>query len=77
MSLAKSRGVGTGGGGGGVPPPLIFLKDQKCHLVMRSALFVQNNVAPNTNLTLKVPFVLPKHIYVCPLTQVTYVLIVS
>ncbi len=27
----------------------------------------------NTNLTLKVPFVFPKRIYVCPLTQASYV----
>ena len=42
---------------------------KSARFVMKSALFVQTNVAVNTNLTSKVPFVFPKHIYVCPLTQ--------
>ena len=40
---------------------------------MKSALFVQINAAVNTNLTSKVSFVSPKHIYVCPVTQVSNV----
>ena len=71
-----------GGGGGGhrrhVPslPVLNFFKGPKLpFFVMKSALFVQTcaqtNVAVNTNL--KVPFVFPKHIYACPLTQDNYV----
>ncbi len=73
---------GEGGGGGGhrrhVPslPLLNFFKGPKLpFFVMKSALFVQTcvqtNVAVNTNL--KVPFVFPKYIHVCPLTQDNYV----
>ena len=52
-------GVGTGGGGGtgGTCPPNFF-KGLKvpCSFVMKSVLFVQANVAVNTKLTSKVPF---------------------
>ena len=52
------RGVGTGGARGHVPPPPPnFLKGLKVpFFVMKSALFVQANVAVNTKLTSKVPF---------------------
>ncbi len=29
--------------------------------------------AVNTNVTSRMPFVIPKHIYVCPLTEASYV----
>jgi hypothetical protein len=54
-----SRGVGTGGGeghGGHVPPPNFFKGLKVPFFVMKSALFVQANVAVNTKLTSKVPF---------------------
>jgi hypothetical protein len=71
--------------GSQVPPPK-FSEDTKSALspvakcqipnrgvVMKSALFVQANVAVNTILTSKVPFLFPEHIYVCPFTQPNYV----
>ena len=59
------RGVGTGcggggGGGGGArapPPPPNFQRTKSALFCdMKSALFVQANVAVNTKLTSKVPF---------------------
>ena len=55
------RGVGTGGGGGHrghvpPPPPQFFQRTKSALFVMKSALFVQANVAINTKLTSKVPF---------------------
>ena len=45
-------------------PPKFFERIKSAALfVMKSALFVQTNVAVNTNLTSKVPFVFSKHIY--------------
>jgi hypothetical protein len=39
--------------------------------VMKCALFVQANVAVNSILKSKVPFLFSEHIYVCPFTQAT------
>ena len=40
---------------------------------MKGALFAQANVSVNTILTSKVSFWFLKHIYVCPITQASYV----
>ncbi len=58
-----NRGVGTRGPGHRrhVPPPKFFERTKSALFVMKSVLFVQTNVV-NTNLTLKVPFVLLKFI---------------
>ena len=62
--MLEARGIGTRGGGGG---HLKFFERTKSALfVMKSTLFVQTNIPANTNLTSKVPFVFPQHIYVCP-----------
>jgi hypothetical protein len=55
------RGVGTGRGVGGghrghMPPPNFIEGLKVPFFVMKSALFVQTNVAVNTNLTSRVPF---------------------
>ena len=51
-------------------------KGQKCPFVMKSALFVQANVAVNTIiLTSMVPFLFPEHIYECSFTQASYVIL--
>jgi hypothetical protein len=39
----------------------------------RKLKIVQANVAVNTILTSKVPFLFPEHIYMCPFTQASYV----
>jgi hypothetical protein len=49
ISVIEIRGVGTGGGHGGHVPPKFFQRT-------KSALFVQANVAVNSKLTSKVPF---------------------
>ena len=51
------RGVGTWGGTGGTCPPPIFSKDKKWPFLWWKVLFfVQANVAINTGLTSKMPF---------------------
>jgi hypothetical protein len=53
LTINKHRGVGTGGH---VPPPNFFKGLKVPFFVIKSALFVQANVAVNTKLTSKVPF---------------------
>ena len=53
---------------GTCPPPKkkknkFFERTKRALFVMKSALFVQTNVAVNTNLTSKVSFLFSKHIY--------------
>jgi hypothetical protein len=56
-SILLTRGVGIGGHRWHVPPPANFFKGPKLpFFVMKSALFVQANVAVKTKLTSKVPF---------------------
>jgi hypothetical protein len=58
---------------GGQGPPS-FQKTQKVpSLRWRKLKIVQANVAVNTILTSKVPFLFPEHIYMCPFTQASYV----
>ena len=58
MSIPTSRGVGTGGEGarGARAPPNFFKGLKLPFFVMKSAIFVQANVAVNTKLRSKVPF---------------------
>ena len=51
-----SKGIGTGGGTGGMCPPKFFQRTKSAFFVMKGALFVQTNVAVNTKLTSKVPY---------------------
>ncbi len=51
------------GGTADTCPPKFFKRTKSALFVMKSALFIQTNVAVNTNLTSKMPFAFPKHIH--------------
>ncbi len=68
---AGSR-AGTGGGGGAQGACASLKRFERT----KNALFVQTNVAANSNLTSKVPIVFSKRIYVYPLTQASYVVLI-
>ena len=57
ICIYSLRGVGTPGAAQrALPPPNFFKRPKVPFFVMKSILFVQANVAANTKLTSKVPF---------------------